>query len=540
MKYAGWLVWAFFLVVVPLTIPVSVNAETGQELTLEKVKAALPELEKIVEKTLKDSGIPGMAIAIVYKDQPIYLKGFGVREAGKAVPIDTDTIFQIASMSKPIASTVLAVLAGEKVITWDDRIINLDPGFQMYEPWVTQNVTLRDMFSHRSGLPEFAGDQLEDMGYDRGEILRRLRYIKPGSSFRSHYAYTNFGITEAAVAAARAAGKPWEEIAAEKLYKPLGMNSTSSRFDDVVAAKNRALLHVLIDGNWVVRDTRDADAQSPAGGVSSTVHDLARWMRLQLGNGKLEGKQLIEADALAETHRPVIVSGAPADPGKDRASLYALGWIVKYDDKGRVFLSHSGAFSSGAATTVTLIPSEDLGITILTNAFPMGIPEALARCFIDLVHHGKVEKDWFTLFKQAFEVILKDVASNETDYPNPPAQPLPSLPADAYIGTYRSKYFGDIRISITKGVLALQLGPKKTLYSLNHYDRDVFYFSEGETATSLSGVFFQIGPDQKTAIAVVEALNANGQGVFIRVPTERIRVTHSTSSGLRRAGYPKY
>ena len=521
IKRPGWFMLACLLAIGPLAIPVSVNAGTGQEMTMERVRAALPGLEKLAENALKDPGIPGIAIAVVYKDQAVYLKGFGVREAGKTEPIDTDTVFQIASMSKPISSTVLAVLAGEKVITWDDRVIDLDPDFRMYDSWVTQNVTLRDMFSHRSGLREFAGDELEDMGYDRTEILRRLRYAKPGSSFRSHYAYTNFGITEAAVAAARAAGKPWEELAAEKLYKPSGMNSTSSRFSDVAAAKNRALLHVLVDGKWVARYTRDADAQSPAGGVSSTAHDLALWMRLQLGNGGLDGKQIIDAAALAETHRPVVVSGAPADPGKDRADLYALGWIMRYDDRGRVILNHSGAFSNGAATTVTLIPSEDLGITVLTNASPMGIPEALSRCFIDLVYDGKVGKDWFALFRQAFESMLKSMAGNQTDYSRPPAQPLPAMPADAYAGIYSNEYFGDISISVRKGDLVLQLGPNKTLYLLQHYDRDVFtYLPEGETAGGLSGVFFQMGLGRKATGAVVEALNTQGQGTFMRLPAQ--------------------
>lgn len=522
MRYAGWLALVLILSVVPLVFPEAVNAETGRELTLEKVKAALPELEKLAEKALKDSGIPGMAIAVVYKDQAIYLKGFGVREAGKAETVDADTVFQIASMSKPIASTVLAALVGKKVITWDDRIVDLDPGFRMYDPWVTQNVTLRDMFSHRSGLPEFAGDQLEDMGYDRTEILRRLRYEKPGGGFRSHYAYTNFGLTEAAVAAARSVGKPWEEVAAENLYKPLNMKSTSSRFEDVAAAGNRALLHVLIDGKWVPKYTRNADAQSPAGGVSSTVRDLAQWMRLQLGNGLFEGKQVIDTDALSETHRPAIVSKAPADPGKDRAGFYALGWGVGYDDKGRVRLNHSGAFSNGAATTVTLIPSEELGITVLTNAAPIGVPEAVAYSFIDLVHLGKVEKDWFSLFKQAFDAMFKAMAGDESDYSKPPAQPLHSLPADAYAGTYRNEYFGDIKVLVKDGGLAVQLGPKKTLYPLTHYDRDVFtYQPEGETAGRLSGIIFQIGPNQKAETAVIKALNGRGQGTFIHVPNQK-------------------
>jgi CubicO group peptidase (beta-lactamase class C family) len=179
------------------------------------------------------------------------------------------------------------------------------------------------MFSHRSGRQGYAGDDLEFLGYGRAEILRQLRYIPPGSSFRSHFAYTNLGLTEAAMAAARATGKPWEELAAEKLYKPSGMASTSSRFGDIAAAGNRALLHVPIDGKWVVR-ARNADAQSPAGGVSSTARDLGQWMRLQLGKGKLEGKQLIDANALAETHRPVIVRETPVDPTKAPAGLYAL------------------------------------------------------------------------------------------------------------------------------------------------------------------------------------------------------------------------
>ncbi len=521
MRYAGWLLLVFILAVVPLIFPEAVYAETRQELTQEKVKAALPELEKIVEKAMKDSGIPGMAIAVVYKDQTIYLKGFGVREAGKTETVDADTVFQIASMSKPIASTVLAALVSKKVITWDDRIVDLDPSFQMYDPWVTQNVTLRDLFSHRSGLPEFAGDQLEDMGYDRNEILRRLRYEKPGSSFRSHYAYTNFSLTEAAVAAARAAGKPWEEVAAENLYKPLGMKSTSSRFEDVATAGNRALLHVLIEGKWVSKYTRNADAQSPAGGVSSTVRDLAQWMRLQLGNGLFEGKQIIDATAIAETHSPVIVNKAPADPGKDRAGFYALGWGVSYDDKGRIRLSHSGAFSNGAATSVTLIPSEELGITVLTNAAPIGIPEAVTFSFIDLVHLGKVEKDWFALFKQIFDAMFKAMAGDEPDYSKLPAQPLHSLPADAYAGTYRNEYFGDIKILVKDRGLAVQLGPKKTLYTLTHYDRDVFiYQPEGETAGSLSGIIFQIGPNQKAETVVIKALNKRGHGTFIRVSNQ--------------------
>src|SRR6516225_8037526 len=237
----------------PFLIALAAAAAETPAVTEENLNAAIPKLEKLAEQAMQNTGIPGMAIAVVYKDHVAYLKGFGVREVGKPEPVDPDTVFQLASVSKPIASTVVAALVGEKVVSWDDPIILHDPGFQMYDPWVTREVTVRDMFAHRSGLPDHAGDRLEDLGYDRKTILSRLRYQNPSSSFRSHYAYTNFGLTEAAVAAAKAAGRSWEEISAEKLYRPLGMKNTSSRYADFVAANNRALGHVLINGKWVTK-----------------------------------------------------------------------------------------------------------------------------------------------------------------------------------------------------------------------------------------------------------------------------------------------
>ena len=242
--------------------------------TPELVKAALPELEKYAEQTLKKTGVPGMVIAVVFQDQVVYLKGFGVREIGKPEPVDGDTVFQLASVSKPMATTVLAALVGEGLIRWDDRIIDHDPGFRLLDPWVTREVTFRDLLCHRSGLPKHAGDLLEDMGYDRGEVLRRLRFVKPGYSFRGGYAYTNFGFTEAGVAGARAAGKSWEDLCFEKLYKPVGMPATSSRYAEYAAAKDRAKLHARVDGKFIAKYEREPDAQSPAGGVSSSGRDL--------------------------------------------------------------------------------------------------------------------------------------------------------------------------------------------------------------------------------------------------------------------------
>jgi len=499
------------------------TAQTAtSEVTEEQIKAALPKLEKLTEETWQKTGVPGIAIAVVYKDQAVYLKGFGVREAGKSEPVDADTVFQLASVSKPIASTVVAGLVGDGVVSWDDPIVKHDPGFAMDDPFVTRAVTLRDMFAHRSGLPDHAGDLLEDLGFDRATILHRLRYLPTGDNFRSQYAYTNFGLTEAGVAAAEAAGKSWEDLAAEKLYQPLGMKNTSSRYADFVAAKNRALGHVLVAGEWVAKYKRDPDTESPAGGVSSTVRDLAQWVRLQLGNGKFAGRQVINADALAETHRPQMVSNPPHDPATDRAGFYGLGWNVNYTDQGLVRLSHSGAFSLGAATTVYLLPSEELGIVVLTNSSPLGVPEAMAVSFLDLVQNGKIERDYVELYKQAFASLDKPPYGTLVDYSKPPAQPSPALPLDTYVGTYRNDFFGEIAIAARDGGLVLQQGPKKEAFLLQHYSRDVFtYQPEGENAYGLSAVTFTIGADRKATSVVVENLNNDRQGTFTRVPTKK-------------------
>lgn len=482
------------------------------------VEKALPELDKLADEALKRTKVPGLSIAVVYGDNVLYLKGFGVRRAGTAEPVDSDTVFQLASLSKPVASTVVAALAGDGRVTWDDQIVSHDPAFAMHDAWVTRAITLRDMFCHRSGLPDHAGDFLEDIGYDRDEVLHRLRFVKPDSSFRSQYAYTNFGLTAAAVAAAKASGKSWEELSADRLYRPLGMNSTSSRFADFSNASNRAIGHVKQGDTWVAKYIRDADAQSPAGGVSSSARDMASWLRLQLGRGTVDGREIVKAAPLDETHRPQIVSTPAENPMVDRSSFYGLGWGVNYDEAGRIRWSHSGAFNLGAATCVNVLPHEQIGIVVLTNASPVGLPEALCRSFLDLVLSGKVEKDWLGLFGQHFAKIMAPEYGTAVDYLKPPAQITPALSAAAYLGGYHSDLYGPIEIIGRDGGLTLKLGPKQQPYPLRHFDRDVFtYQPVGENAYGPSAVTFTVGADQRASQITIENLNIHGQGSFNHV-----------------------
>src|SRR5438046_2664168 len=216
-------------IVLSLLTCATITAEEKPHVTTEQVNRAIQELEKLAQKQIQENALPGLAIAIVFQDKAVYAKGFGVRDTSTKVPVDADTVFQLASLSKSIASTVVAELVGEGKITWDSKLNVLDSSFAMFDPWVTREITIRDMYAHRSGFPEHAGDLLEDLGFARAEILYRLRYQHPASSFRSHYAYTNFGITEGGVAAAKAYGLDWEKASEEKLYRPLGMTSAGSR-----------------------------------------------------------------------------------------------------------------------------------------------------------------------------------------------------------------------------------------------------------------------------------------------------------------------
>jgi len=491
-------------------------AASGQTLTRDQVMAAIPGLESLIARQIDSGAVPGLAVAVVYDDEVVYLKGFGLREVGKVEAVDADTVFQLASFSKPVSSTIVAALVSDGVLSWDSRVADLDPSFRLRDPYPTAELTIRDLFAHRSGLPGIAGNELEDIGYDRSEILRRLRLAPASSSFRAGYSYSNFGLTEGATAAARPTGKPWETIAEEKLYRPLGMASTSSRYADFLTRANRAALHVKVDGAWAAKVKRDPDAEAPAGGVSSSVRDLAQWLRLELGGGVVGAKRLIAQQAIDETHAPVMARGQ--NPVTGAASFYGLGWNVEFGRHGLTW-GHAGAFSVGARTLVSVYPKARLGIVILTNAFPSGVPEGIADSFADLAFDGKIEKDWLSGWNGAYEALFGPaIAAAKAKYA-PALHPSPALSNGAYAGRYANAYIGDVFVAEVDGNLQLKVGPGAgRTYALKPFSRDLFlYFPSPEAPDMPNAVQFSIGADGKASDVTVESLNDIGLGVLTRV-----------------------
>ncbi|WP_169978678.1 serine hydrolase [Tautonia rosea] len=490
----------------------------GEDQPDDRVIAAVSGLEPYIEEIRQKTGVPGLAITIVHKDEVVFLKGFGVRELGKPDAIDPDTVFQLASVSKPLTSSVIAAVVGEGIVSWDSKVSDLDPSFRLYDDFVSGEVTLRDLLCHRTGLPEHAGDLLEDLGYSRFDVLHRIRFQKPAGLFRASYAYTNFAFTQAGVATSKAVDTTWEDLATDRLFKPLGMERTSYRHADYAAASNRAKLHARVDGQWVAKYDRQPDAQAPAGGASSTARDLSRWMRLLIAEGIVDGKLLIARDQLEETFKPQVIS-TPAAHSADRTGFYGLGWNVGQDPNGRLTLSHSGAFDFGAATCVFLLPAENLGIVVLTNGAPIGVPEAVALSFFDLFDDGKLERDWFMTMTPVFEKLSTPNYGLRVDYQEEVVDRSPPLPTVSYLGRYSNEFVGDAVVAEEDNVLMLKLGPGLKAFPLTHFDRDTFsYQPEGEMASGLSGVTFRIGPDRLADELTIENLNVHGSGTLKRVP----------------------
>ncbi|MBB3773772.1 CubicO group peptidase (beta-lactamase class C family) [Angulomicrobium tetraedrale] len=479
-----------------------------------QIDAAVTRLDSLAEALMKKTGIPGMAVAVVKEGKTVYAKGFGIRRVGAPDKVDADTVFQLASLSKAVAGTVVAHEVGAGRVSWETPVIEYLPWFRLKDPWVSEHVTIADLMSHRSGLPDHGGDNLEDIGFDRRAVMERLRLL-PLDPFRISYAYTNFGFTSGAEAVAVSAGKDWATLSEDALYKPLGMASTSSRFADFDTRANKVVNHVPVNGSFAPKYQRQPDAQSPAGGVSSSVNDMARWMAMVLEGGTYEGKPIIDAEALLPAISAQMISG-PSSAVAARPGFYGYGFNVSINPAGRVQLSHSGAFSSGAATAFTMLPSAGVGIIVLTNAWPLGAPEALAAEFTDLVQFGKIERDWLAAYGARLAAVNRPTGSLVGK--ERPRNPAPAARLSDYVGTYSSDYYGTLDIVRSGEGLAVRLGPAGKPYKLAHWDGDAFTFepsSENATDGSISLATFKKQASSFGSVTL-ESLDENGLGTFAR------------------------
>jgi len=419
--------------------------------------------------------------------------------------VTPETVFQIASVSKPIGATAVAAVVGRGDIAWDQPVVTELPDFRLSSDYVTQNVTVADLYSHRSGLPgDTGGNDLESIGFDQASIIPRLREL-PLAPFRATYSYSNFGLTIGGLAAAAAYGAPFAQMAQEVLFGPAGMTSTSFSHDEFAQRTDTARLHVLRDGVFTTGFERNADAQAPAGGASSNVVDLNRWMLLQLAGGELDGQRIVDAEALAETKRSHINRTPTAEVDRPIAG-YGLGWNLDQAtvEPAIVEWSHSGAFGAGAGTAHSLFPELDLGVVVLTNAQPTGAAEAIIATYVDTLLHGAPTADWTSLYGEVFASLLSPPPVDR------PTSPAPARDASAYVGTYANAYFGDVVVRSGAEGLEMVMGPGgATVFRLEPYDGDQFTFTDLPEVVGSTGLMSFTLPDgaaRSTGLVLEESL----------------------------------
>ena len=467
----------------PTPTPSAEAAAARRAAATVAVKAILPQFDAQAADIFTRSQVPGAAVAVVAGDGAVYVRCFGVREVGKPEKVDKDTVFQLASVSQSFTTTMLAALVTEREIGWDDPVEKHWPGFALWDPWVSRHVTFRDLMAQRSGLPGHAGDELEQFGHGRLEILRRLRALEPVAGFRTAYAYQNALPTAAAEGASRATGDSWEKLVRTRVLAPLGMDATVLSYRDYLDAPDRSGSHTLVNGTMQAGTPADDDVFAPAAGVSSTIADLVPYLRMQLNGGALAGVRVAADTALAATHAATTVIGD--DEAGPTAS--ALGWET-YGYLGRRVVQRGGDFSAGASTMISMVPADGVGIVVLANAFPEGraLTTALTKTLHDLYIEGQPRQDWLT--EQQQQDRLKGPILDP--YEHLPQQP-PSAAASpreraVYEGVFANDYYG--RVTVRRGPgsgLSVRLGRGATLRYVP-WDGDTWRQPQTDTAAVFS------------------------------------------------------
>jgi CubicO group peptidase (beta-lactamase class C family) len=481
--------------------------------SLGALAAPPANFEQRVEALRKDIGVPGMSIAIVENDKVTFAKGFGVRKLGAPEPVDADTIFPNGSTGKAFTVADLAILVDQGKLSWDDKVIDRLPGFQMYDPWVTREMTIRDLLVHRSGLGLGAGDLMfvPRTNLSRAEAVRRLRYIKPATSFRSGYAYDNVLYMVAGQMIEAMTGETWEHFTAEHLLKPAGLTTTTSDEDKRFATANRAYPHARMDGGLrgagkqELLDERDELGRNaaPAGGLAISANDFARWMRIQLGGGKLvdSDAHLFSTEARDEMWTPRTILPTAPRPEPIAATtpnfeLYALGWDLR-DYRGTKMIWHGGAVF-GFLTGVMLLPEKNVGFSITINSEDGEIINGLIYELLD--HYlGAPPNDWPAKFKAYKQQRVAEGLKALHEKAAKPAKVGPSLALKNYVGTYADPWYGNIEVAQNKaGKLTIDFKSTPRMGgTLEHWQYDSFTTKFDDKTIEPAYVNFGLDADGK-------------------------------------------
>ena len=473
------------------------------------------DLDAYVAASMKTFLVPGMAVAIVKDGKMVVAKGYGVRKLGDPTPVDEFTLFGIGSNTKAFTTAALATLVDEGKLSWDDPVYQRLPGFVMYDPYVSHEMTIRDLLTHRSGMGLGEGDLLfwPHSTYTREEVIYKLRFMKPQSSFRSNYAYDNLLYMTAGQIIPAVTGTTWDDYIRQRIFSPLGMAHTNVSNANIKPSDNVAFPHSRMDGKLQVIHFEVLDNAAPAGAINSCAADMAKWVQLQLNRGKFidrEGRLFTEQRS-GEMWSPqtILPTGNPPPPLaalKANFADYALGWGLR-DYHGRKLIGHTGGVA-GFVSRVMLVPEENLGVVVLTNAEQDGAFDSILYHVLD--HYFQVPPtDWIGAFKAVDDQQEKEAAETMKKAEGArAADSKPSLPLEKYAGVYNDAWYGPITIRSESGGLVITFDHTPTMIGdLQHWQYNTFKVHWRDRTIEDAYITFALNPDGTIESAKMAAVS---------------------------------
>jgi len=461
------------------------------------------DLDTYVARSMSVFEVPGMAIAIVKDGKIVLAKGFGLRKLGDPTPVDEHTMFAIGSNTKAFTTAALAGLVDAGKLSWDDPVYQRLPGFVMYDPYVSHEMTIRDLLTHRSGMGLGEGDLLfwPHTTYTREEIIYKLRFMKPASSFRSHYAYDNLLYMTAGQIIPAVTGVSWDDYIQQHIFAPLGMKHSTVSNAAFKPGDDYAFPHEPLDGKLRVIPFEVLDNAGPAGSINSCAEDMAKWIQLRLNHGKFadrDGRLFSEQQSKEMwTPQTILPTGDPPAPLaalKENFADYALGWTLS-DYHGRKLVGHTGGVA-GFVSRVMLVPEENLGIVILTNAEEDGAFDSILYHLLGF-YFSLPPTDWIAAYKSVKDSEVKEAAETIKKAEGARAAgSKPSLPLDKYAGGYRDAWYGPITIRFENGGLIMTFDHTPTMIGdLQPWQYDTFKAHWRDRTIEDAFVSFSLKPD---------------------------------------------
>lgn len=493
----GWRVAAVFG---SLLAAMSLHAQQGRS------AEPFAGLDAYVARAMSTWNVPGLSLAVVRNDSVLYVKGYGVRSISAKAPVDGRTLFAIGSNSKAFTAAAIAMLVSDGTMHYDDPATRYLPWFQLYDPWVTREATIRDLLTHRIGLGRQEAIWYAT-NFSRDDVLRRVRFLKPAFSFRSQFGYSNVMYLAAGQAAAAAAHSEWDALIRDRIFGPLSMTSSNTTVRALAGNADVATPHGVAHDTLYELHYRNVDDIAPAGAINSNAVDLAQWLRFQLADGVYNGKRLVSTEAFRENHVPQTII-ATADESDSAGSLshvlsYGMGWVVS-DYRRHDFWTHTGGID-GMLSLVSTLPQQRFGIVILTNQNEGGILAPLQRWIFDRELGITPVRDWSAemrlpaLAAQAAGDSAERLAARQRE-PNT----KPSLPLSAYVGIYGDSTYGDVAITLANGELSMRRGELHG--PLVHWHHDVFQERWADRQLGTNFVEFSVDPENTVSELTIDLL----------------------------------